>query len=210
MAVEILNSEVGYAPARNADRVISLMLMLVEQKRAARQAAGREEALDGLERKVLGIVGFDGTAKLLAEKVRMGFGMQVLVFAQGPADADFCQAVGYQQVSDLDELLARADFVSMHCRENAQDETLISAERMNGMKSDACIVNIQRPELVDVQALIHALWFETIGGAAFDRDSVPDGLMGAVKHCDNAVVWPSATGRRPVGYLDTVRHEMVA
>lgn len=210
MAVEILNSEVGYAPVRNADRVISLMLMLVEQKRAVCQASGLEESLEGLEGKVLGLVGFDGTAKLLAEKARMGFGMQVVVFAQGPVDADFCSAVGYKQVADLDELLAQADFVSMHCREGMQDQTLLTAERMNVMKEGACVVNTQRPELVDVQALIHALWFETIGGAAFDRDSVPHGLMGAVKHCENAVVWPSAMGRRPVGYIDTVRREMVA
>ncbi len=210
MTLEILNSDSSYLPARTADRVISLLLMLAEKKSANSQALGVEHTHDTLDGKVLGLVGFDGSAKILAERARLGFGMRVIVFANGPMDSDFCKTVGYQQAASLGELLAQADFVSMHCRENAQDQTLITAERMNQMKPGACIVNTQSADLVDVQALVHALWFETIGGAALDRESVPDGLMGAVKHCENAVVWPSAVGRRPVGYLDTARREMVA
>ena len=210
MTLEILNSDAGFAPARNADRVISLLLMLAEKKAAARQALGLDDYEDCLEGKVLGLVGFNGSAKILAEKARLGLGMRVVVFAHGPVDADFCATVGYRQAASLDELLEHADFVSLHCRDGARGQTVIGAKQLNRMRPEACVINTQDPELVDVQALVHALWFETIGGAAFDRDAVPTGLMGAVKHCENAVVWPSAVGRRPVGYLDTARREMVA
>ncbi|NNF79808.1 MAG: hypothetical protein HKN05_17440 [Rhizobiales bacterium] len=210
MTLEILNSDAGFAPARNADRVISLLLMLAEKKAAARQASGFEDYDDCLEGKVLGLVGFNGAAKILAEKARLGLGMRVVVFANGPVDADFCATVGYRQAGSLDELLVQADFISLHCREGAEDQRIIGAEQFNQLKPEACLINTQSAEYVDVQALVHALWFETIGGAALDREAVPSGLMGAVKHCDNAVVWPSAVGRRPVGYADTARREMVA
>ncbi len=210
MTLELLNSDAGFAPARNADRVISLLLLLAEKKAAARQVSGFEDYEDSLEGKVLGLVGFNGSAKILAEKARLGLGMRVVVFANGPVDADFCATVGYRQAASLEELLVQADFVSLHCREGAGDGTVIGARELNCMKPEACVINTQSAERVDVQALVHSLWFETIGGAAFDRDAVPSGLMGAVKHCENAVVWPSAVGRRPQGYIDTARREMVA
>ena len=210
MTLELLNSETGFAPARNADRVISLLLMLAEKKAAARQASGFEDYNDCLEGKVLGLVGFNGAAKILAEKARLGLGMRVVVFANGPMDSDFCATVGYRQTGNLEELLAEADFVSLHCREHSGHQAVIGAEQLNQMKPEACLINTQEAGYLDVQALVHALWFETIGGAALDRDAVPAGLMGAVKHCENAVVWPSAVGRRPVGYTATARREMVA
>ena len=210
MTLEILNSDAGFIPLRNADRVISLLLMLAEKKAAARQTVGAHDYDDCLEGKVLGLVGFNGSAKILAEKARLGLGMRVVVFAHGPMDSDFCATVGYRQAASLEDLLEEADFVSLHCRETAGSGTVIGAEELNRMKPDASVINTQTPDMVDVQALVHALWFETIGGAAFDRHAVPDGLMGAIKHCDSAVVWPSAVGRRPVGYSDIARREMVA
>ena len=210
MSLEILNSDAGFVPLRNADRVISLLLMLAEKKAAARQHVGPHDYDDCLEGKVLGLVGFNGSAKILAEKARLGLGMRVVVFAHGPMDSEFCTTVGYRQAESLEELLEEADFVSLHCRETARSGTVIGAKDLNHMKPDAVVINTQNPEMVDVQALVHALWFETIGGAAFDQHSVPDGLMGAIRHCGNAVVWPSAAGRRPVGYSDVARQEMVA
>ncbi len=210
MTLEILNSDAGFIPLRNADRVISLLLMLAEKKAAARHAVAVGDYDDCLEGKVLGLVGFNGSAKILAEKARLGLGMRVVVFAHGPMDSDFCATVGYRQAESLEELLEEADFVSLHCRETAQSGMVIGAEELNRMKPDATVINTQTPGMVDVQALVHALWFETIGGAAFDRHAVPDGLMGAIKHCENAVVWPSAVGRRPVGYASIAHREMVA
>jgi glycerate dehydrogenase len=69
---------------------------------------------------------------------------------------------------DLDELLARADVVSLHCPLTPETTGLISAARLARMKPDAILINTARGALVDVAALAAALRARRLGGAAID------------------------------------------
>ena len=68
----------------------------------------------------------------------------------------------------LDELLAWADVVSIHCPLNAHTRGLIGAEQLRRMKPSALLVNVARGDIVDEAALAEALDDGRIAGAALD------------------------------------------
>ena len=84
----------------------------------------------------------------------LGFNMEVLV-ADPVAEADTVARLGYRLV-ELDELLRRADFVSLHVPLTAETRHLIDARRLALMKP-AVLVNTARGGLVDEAALVAAL-----------------------------------------------------
>lgn len=101
------------------------------------------------------------------------FGMQVLIARRvGAAPQD-----GDGRV-DLDELLACADVVSLHCPLNEQTAGLISARELSLMKNDAILINTARGGLVDSAALVSALDSGQIGGAAIDVLAVEPPVAG--------------------------------
>lgn len=109
----------------------------------------------------LGIVGFGELGKGVA---RMGeaFGMKVLVAAR-PGTRE----VPAGRVS-FDDLLARADVISLHCPLTDATRNLFGRKQFAAMKPDALLVNTARGALVDSQALVDALQSGEIAGAAID------------------------------------------
>jgi phosphoglycerate dehydrogenase-like enzyme len=69
---------------------------------------------------------------------------------------------------DLDTLLARADFVSLHVPASAETRGMIDAARLQRMKASAFLVNVGRGELVERSALMDALASKLIAGAGLD------------------------------------------
>lgn len=110
--------------------------------------------------RTLGIVGY-GTLGRGVARVAEAFGLQVLV-ANRPG--------GTPQPGrmDLDELLPRADVLSLHCPLTPATHRLIGAERLARMKPDAVLINTARGALVDAAALADALRAGRLGGAAID------------------------------------------
>jgi len=130
------------------------------------QRAGQFCVLDyplrELSAMTLGIVGHGELGSAVARTARH-FGMRVLI-ARRP---------GTRGTQDdgrvaLDELLARADAVSLHCPLTADTQQLIGARELQRMKSDAILINTARGGLVDSAALVAALEQGRIGGAAID------------------------------------------
>jgi lactate dehydrogenase-like 2-hydroxyacid dehydrogenase len=122
----------------------------------------------------LGIVGFGRIGRAVAQRAA-GFEMTVLATRETP----------------LDELLARSDFVSLHCPLTPSTRHLIDARTLTLMKPTAILVNTARGGVVDQGALAQALREGTIGGAALDvTDPEPlrreDALVGA----PNLIVLP--------------------
>jgi glyoxylate reductase len=114
----------------------------------------------------LGIVGFGRIGQAVARRAA-GFGMTVLYNSRAPIPDAETELFGATAV-ELDELLARSDFVSLHVSLTAETRGLIDAARLRRMKPTAILVNTARGAVVDQRALFDALRAGTIGGAALD------------------------------------------
>ena len=110
--------------------------------------------------RTLGIVGYGALGRGVA-RAAAAFGLEVVV-ANRPGGTPEPGRV------DLDELLPRADVLSLHCPLTPATRGLIGADRLARMKPDAVLINTARGALVDAAALAEALRGGRLGGAAID------------------------------------------
>lgn len=118
--------------------------------------------------KTLGLVGFGRIGKAVARRAHFGFGMRILYYDAFPPDPEAVAAVGAEACSSVEEVLERADFVSLHCPGSAENRHLIDAERLSLMRPHAFLINTARGDVVDEAALVAALKAGTIAGAGLD------------------------------------------
>jgi len=109
----------------------------------------------------LGIIGL-GMLGASTARLAEAFGMRVLVAERRNAVS---VREGYTAFSDV---LAQADFLSLHCPHSAETLGLIGAAELRAMKPTAFLVNTARGELIDESALVRALREGWIAGAAVD------------------------------------------
>ena len=109
-----------------------------------------------------GIVGYGRIGRAMATRCR-ALGLRVLAADPyaGPPDAD-------DRIVPLNELLATADYVSIHCPLNDETRGLIGEDQLRRMKPTAILVNTARGPIVDQAALTHALQEGWILGAGLD------------------------------------------
>ncbi|OHX12889.1 glycerate dehydrogenase [Chromobacterium sphagni] len=110
---------------------------------------------------VLGIVGGGGIGQQLAQ-MATAFGMEV-VFAGRKGEAT--ARAGYLP---FDQVLARADVLSLHCPLTDSTRGLIAQAELMAMKPGAILINTARGGLVDEADLVAALKYGQLGGAGFD------------------------------------------
>ena len=113
---------------------------------------------------VLGLVGFGHVGRRVADRA-ISFGMRIVVY-DPYLDGDAVD--GVERVETLDELLALADFVSVHARATSENENLFGADEFAAMRPGAYFVNTARETLVDEAALDEALATGHLSGAALD------------------------------------------
>ena len=113
-----------------------------------------------LGNKIMGIVGLGRIGSAMAQRA-LGFGMKVLVHDPYVENETLVFAT-------LDELVERADFLSLHCVLTPETRGMITAERLRRMKHTAIIVNVSRGALIDQDALVEALKNGEIAGAGLD------------------------------------------
>ncbi|MHC4861892.1 MAG: 2-hydroxyacid dehydrogenase [Planctomycetota bacterium] len=123
----------------------------------------------------LGIVGPGRIGKAVARRAR-GFGMKVL-FAD-------------KRRSELERVLKRSDFVSLHCPLTPETHRLIGAPELALMKRSAMLVNTSRGEVVDEKALVRALGAGKIAGAGLDVFENEPKVARALLRRKNVVVLP--------------------
>lgn len=117
-----------------------------------------------LEGKTLGIVGYGDLGQGVAERAK-AFGMNIVLGCrpgQEPGEVD-----GYPRVP-LDDLLAQADVMSLHCLLTDDTRNMIGERELGLMKPTALLINTSRGGLVDEAALAEALRKGEIAGAGFD------------------------------------------
>jgi D-3-phosphoglycerate dehydrogenase len=150
------------------------MAMLLAQARNIPQAhaalvSGRWERSkwEGVELadKVLGIVGLGRIGKLVAQRA-LAFGMRVV--AHDPFVApDRARQINVELL-DLDELVAVADFLTLHVVKTPETLGMISADLLAKAKPNLRIVNVSRGGVIDEQALADAIRDGRVAGAAID------------------------------------------
>ena len=114
---------------------------------------------------VLGLVGFGRIAQAAARKAHHGLGMRILYHSRNRASPEVEAETGAQFRPDLDDLVAEADFISLHCPGGPETRHLIDARRLGLMKPSAILINTARGSVVDEAALAAALAGRRIGGA---------------------------------------------
>ena len=118
-----------------------------------------------LYEKTVGIIGLGRIGALVAERLR-GFGVELIAY-DPYVTAPRAQQLGVQLVS-LEELVERADFLTIHMPRTPETLGMIGAEQLKAMKSTAYVVNVARGGLIDETALTEALAAGEIAGAALD------------------------------------------
>jgi phosphoglycerate dehydrogenase-like enzyme len=142
----------------------------------------------GLDGKTLGVIGL-GTQGARVASYGKAFAMQVLAWSQN-LTAERCAEVGVTLASK-EELLARADVVTIHMVLGERSRGLIGAEDLAQMKPSATLINTSRGPIVDEAALIKALTDGTIAGAGLDVfDQEPLAEDHPLRRLPNAVVTP--------------------
>jgi D-3-phosphoglycerate dehydrogenase len=164
------------APSGNTTTTAELALALlaalarnvVRGDRAVRAGEWkRRGALSGTEiaGKTLGIVGLGRIGRAVAQRAR---GLAMVVVAYDPYLAGGGSPVEGVELTTLDDLLARSDFVTLHVPLGDATRNLISRERIARMKRGARLINCARGGLVDEAALADALASGHLRGAALD------------------------------------------
>jgi glycerate dehydrogenase len=116
---------------------------------------------------VMGIVGFGRIGRRVAE-LAGAFGMEVIVSSHAGRSAPGAPAGSGVQRVGLDELVARADVVTLHCPLTDDNAKFVGRELLARMKPGAYLINTARGGLVDEEALAEALRAGRIAGAAVD------------------------------------------
>ena len=139
--------------------------------------------------KTLGCIGFGRIAQAMAQRAHFGFDMKIIFSDHYPPSQEVMDRFGAVHMS-AEEVLAQADFVSLHCPGGESTYHLINEERIKMMKPTAILVNSARGDVVDNQALISALKNGTIAGAGLDVFEGEPKLDPGFLDCENAVLLP--------------------
>jgi glycerate dehydrogenase len=154
--------------------------------------------LNELSGSTLGIIGLGTIGRKLA-KVADAMGMKLVAAHQSSMNR---LALPYEvNWEPVDEVFARADFLSLNCPLTPETDKVVNAERLQKMKSSAVVINTGRGPLIDEQALADALNQRTIAGAGLDvlstePPSANNPLLGA-KNCviTPHIAWSSREAR---------------
>jgi D-3-phosphoglycerate dehydrogenase / 2-oxoglutarate reductase len=168
--VLVVNAPAGNTVAA-AEHTLALMLALARHIPQADQAvkAGRWERSryvgTELRAKVLGVIGLGNIGSEVARRAQ-AFGMEVI--GADPVVSEERAAQLHVRMLPLDQLLASADFVTVHVPLTSQTHRLIDAARLGAAKPGLRLINVSRGGVVDERALYESLVGGHIAGAALD------------------------------------------
>lgn len=193
----VVTNTPGVLTDTTADTAMTLLLMI-----ARRAGEGEREVREGrwdgwrpthmmgadVTGKTIGIIGMGRIGRAVARRAHFGFDMPVVYYDAGSAGD--CGIPGARQSSSADEVLATADFVSLHLPGGERNRHLINARRLALMKPTAFLVNSARGDIVDEDALAAALRAGTIAGAALDVYAREPSVPAALRGLSNVVLLP--------------------
>src|SRR6195952_1703282 len=168
--VIVMNTPFGNS-ITTAEHAISLMLALARELPAANAStqAGKWEKnrFMGVEitGKVLGLIGAGNIGSIVADRAK---GLKMRVIAYDPyLSQERANDLGIEKV-ELNDLLARADFITLHVPMTPETKNILSREALAKTKKGVRIINCARGGLIDEAALVDALKSGHVAGAALD------------------------------------------
>ncbi|MCW1428547.1 2-hydroxyacid dehydrogenase [Novosphingobium sp. JCM 18896] len=117
--------------------------------------------------KRLAIVGMGRIGQAVAHRAR-GFGLEVVYHNRHRLPPAIENMLGARYEPDLDQLIADADILTLHCPASTGTHHLLDARRIALLKPSACVINTARGDIIDEEALIAALQNGRIAGAGLD------------------------------------------
>ncbi|MEY2666092.1 MAG: hypothetical protein RLZZ384_263, partial [Pseudomonadota bacterium] len=192
MGVIVMNTPDANATT-TAELTIAHLMSLSRHLPAADQSvrAGKWERsiYTGSEvaQKTIGIVGFGTIGRLVASRAAV---LKMNVIAFDPfVSPDIYTDLGVESVS-LEDLIARSDYITLHCPLIEKTRNIIGAAQFEKMKSNAMLINCARGGLIDEVALYDALKSKKIAGAALDVFEVEPPVSSPLLELDNIVFTP--------------------
>ena len=176
-----------------AEHAIAMMFAVARQipEASASTHAGKWEKsrFMGVELtgKILGVVGAGNIGGIVCDRAR---GLKMKVLAYDPfLSPEKAEKMGVEKV-ELEDLLQRSDFVTLHVPKTDATAGMLNAEAIAKMKKGARLINCARGGLVDEAALAEALKSGHLAGAAFDVFSVEPAQDNPLFNLPNVVVTP--------------------
>ena len=167
---------VANAPEANtvaaAEHTVALILALarnIPQAHASLTSGKWERSKLGgteLDGKTLGVLGFGRIGQLVAIRAR-AFGMRVIAFDPFTADGRY-REIGAEKAESADDVLAAADFLTLHLPKTPETQGFINSENLAKTKDGVRIINVARGPLIVDEDLQAALDSGKVAGAALD------------------------------------------
>lgn len=209
----VMNTPFGNS-ITTAEHAISMMMALARQipQASASTHLGKWEKSKfmGVEvfNKTLGIIGCGNIGSIVADRA-IGLKMRVIAFDPFLSE-DRARDIGVEKV-ELDELLARADFISLHTPLTDKTRNVLSADALAKAKAGVRIINCARGGLIDEAALAEGLKAGHIGGAALDVFAEEPAEENVLFGMDNVICTPhlgAATGEAQENVAVQVAEQM--
>jgi D-3-phosphoglycerate dehydrogenase / 2-oxoglutarate reductase len=186
-----------------ADTTLGYMLTfarkLPRMDRSMKEGAWDKIPCVSLSECTLGIIGVGNIGKAVARRAR-AFGMTLVGNDIIDIPPDFILENSLEMTS-LEDLLTRSDFVSLHCDLNPTSYHLINQSTINCMKPSAVLINTARGPVVDEPSLVEALTSGRLAGAAldvFEHEPLPPGHP--FLSMDNVLLAPHNANSSPAAW----------
>lgn len=206
---------VAIAPGANSAPVseLVLLLMLALYRNLVKLHNGmvqgrweKEKFIDNsfmIKGKTVGLIGCGAIGREVAKKVR-AFGAEVVYYDVLRLSETMEQELGLTYC-ELDEVLAKADIISLHLPLLDSTRGMIGRREIALMKPSAVLINTARGEIVDTAALVEALAENRIAGAGLDVfDAEPLAADSPLRTLDNVVLTPHVGGNTADMSMDMV------
>jgi D-3-phosphoglycerate dehydrogenase / 2-oxoglutarate reductase len=170
---------------------LALLRRLIPLDASTRRGSWERVAGRELAGRVWGILGAGATG-LATARLAVAIGLTVL--AHDPQVDPAEVHLDGLSFHPLEEVVARADVLSIHVPETPETVGLVDAALLDRMKPGALLVNLGRGSLIDEPALVEALATGRLGGAALDVRAVEPPVIGRLEQLDNVVLTPHVAG----------------
>ncbi len=199
-----------------ADTVFGYMLAFARRlpwmDRAMKQGIWDKIPGLSLSECTLGVIGVGNIGKAVIRRAR-AFGMHILGNDIVEIAPDFIRENEFQMTS-LEDLLRRSDFVSLNCDLNPTSYHLMNQRTLAWMKPSAVLINTARGPVVDEPALVQALQNGDIAGAALDvYEEEPLPLDSPLRQMDNVMLAPHNANSSPTAWervhRNTIRNLLI-